>query len=53
MIILNLGRSKEEIAGTLILPGKWWDYYVRGRWYAEGGYWDEASGDFKRPLTAE
>ena len=42
------GRSKEEITKDFNLyRGKWWNYYVRGRWYAEGGYWDEAARDFK------
>lgn len=46
------GRSKDEIARDFNLyRGKWWNYYVRGRWYADGGYWDEASRDFKMAVN--
>ncbi|MBI5307650.1 MAG: hypothetical protein HZB37_04775 [Planctomycetes bacterium] len=46
------GHSKEEITKDFNLyRGKWWNYYVRGRWYAEGGHWDEASGDFKMAVS--
>ncbi len=46
------GCSKEEIAKDFNLyRGKWWNYYVRGRWYAEGGYWDEAASDFKKAVS--
>src|SRR3989339_1720875 len=40
--------SKEEITRDFNLyRGKWWNYYVRGRWYADGGYYNEAIQDFK------
>lgn len=46
------GRSKDEITRDFNLyRGKWWNYYVRGRWYAEGGYWDEAASDFKMAVS--
>jgi hypothetical protein len=46
------GRSKEEIARDFNLyRGKWWNYYVRGRWYADGGYYDEAIQDFKKSIS--
>src|SRR3989339_249587 len=42
------GSSKEEIARHFNLyRGKWWNYYGRGRWYADGGYYNEAIQDFK------
>ena len=45
------GCSKEEIAKDFNLyRGKWWNHYGRGRWYAEGGYYDEAIQDFKRAI---
>ena len=45
------GHSKEEIARDFNLyRGKWWNYYVRGRWYADGGYYNEAIQDFKRSV---
>ncbi|MDO8744267.1 MAG: hypothetical protein Q7J76_04085 [Candidatus Brocadiaceae bacterium] len=44
--------SKEEITSDFNLyRGKWWNYYVRGRWYADGGYYDEAIQDFKRSIS--
>ena len=46
------GYSKEEIARDFNLyRGKWWNYYVRGRWYADGGYYNEAIQDFKRSVS--
>ncbi len=46
------GSSKEEIARDFNLyRGKWWNYYVRGRWYADGGYYDEAIQDFKKSIS--
>ena len=44
--------SKEEITRDFNLyRGKWWNYYVRGRWYADGGYYNEAIQDFKRSVS--
>lgn len=46
------GHSKEEITGNFNLyRGKWWNHYARGRWYAEGGYYDEAIRDFKKAVS--
>ncbi len=46
------GSSKEEIARDFNLyRGKWWNHYVRGRWYADGGYYDEAIQDFKKSIS--
>ncbi|HHT9112525.1 MAG: hypothetical protein HZA47_00405 [Planctomycetes bacterium] len=46
------GPSKEEIARDFNLyRGKWWNHYVRGRWYADGGYYDEAIQDFKKSIS--
>ncbi|TLD42304.1 MAG: hypothetical protein JETT_1419 [Candidatus Jettenia ecosi] len=46
------GRSKEEIAKDFNLyKGKWWNYYARGRWFAEEGYYDEAARDFKKSIN--
>lgn len=46
------GYTKEEIARDFNLHrGKWWNYYVRGRWFAEGGYYDEAVQDFKKSIS--
>lgn len=46
------GRSKEEIAKDFNLyKGKWWNYYSRGRWFAEGGYYNEAIQDFNKALS--
>ena len=46
------GASKEEIARDFNLyRGKWWNYYIRGRWYADGGYYDEAIQDFKKSIS--
>src|SRR3990172_8011723 len=46
------GASKEEIARDFNLyRGKWWNHYVRGRWYADGGYYDEAIQDFKKSIS--
>lgn len=46
------GRTREEITKEFNLyRGKWWNYYVRGRWYAEGGYYDEAARDFKKAIS--
>lgn len=46
------GHSKEEIAGNFNLyRGKWWNYYIRGRWFAEGGYYNEAILDFKKAVS--
>lgn len=45
------GRTKEEITKEFNLyRGKWWNYYTRGRWYAEEGYYDEAVQDFKKAI---
>ncbi|MCF6149471.1 MAG: hypothetical protein E3K37_12530 [Candidatus Kuenenia sp.] len=45
------GRTKEEITKEFNLyRGKWWNYYTRGRWYAEGGFYEEAIGDFKKAI---
>jgi|GEM_PF-444966 len=44
--------SKEEITRDFNLyRGKWWNYYVRGRWYADGGYYDEAIQDFNKSIS--
>ena len=46
------GSTKEEIAKNFNLyRGKWWNYYIRGRWYADGSYWDEAVQDFKKAVS--
>lgn len=46
------GSTKEEITKHFNLyRGKWWNYYSRGRWYADGSYWDEAVQDFKRAIN--
>jgi len=46
------GSLKEEITRDFNLyRGKWWNYYVRGRWYADGGYYDEAIQDFKKSIS--
>ncbi|MBM4066077.1 MAG: tetratricopeptide repeat protein [Planctomycetes bacterium] len=46
------GCSKEEITRDFNLyRGKWWNHYVRGRWYADGGYYDEAIQDFKKSIS--
>ena len=46
------GHTKEEIKKRFNLHGgKWWNYYARGRWYAEGGFYDEAIQDFKRCIN--
>ena len=46
------GHTKEEIARDFnIYRGMWWNYYVRGRWFAEGGYYDEAVQDFKKSVS--
>ena len=46
------GSTKEEIAKDFNLyRGKWSNFYVRGRWYAEGGYYDEAIQDFKKSVS--
>ena len=46
------GHTKEEIARNFNLyRGKWWNYYIRGRWFAEGGYYDEAVQDFKKSIS--
>ncbi|HHT9130677.1 MAG TPA: hypothetical protein ACFYEC_07430, partial [Candidatus Brocadiaceae bacterium] len=46
------GHTKEEIARDFnIYRGMWWNYYVRGRWFAEGGYYDEAVQDFKKSIS--
>ncbi len=46
------GCAKEEITKDFNLyRGKWWNYYVRGRWYAEGGYYDEAVQDLKKSIS--
>ena len=31
--------------------GRWWNYYERGRSYADGGYWAEAAADFRAALA--
>ncbi|MCF6156251.1 MAG: hypothetical protein E3K36_13640 [Candidatus Brocadia sp.] len=46
------GHTKEEIASDFNLHrGKWWNYYVRGRWFAGSGYYDEAVQDFKKSIS--
>lgn len=46
------GCSKEEITRDFNLyRGKWWNHYVRGRWYADGGYYDEAIQDFQKSIS--
>ena len=46
------GQSKEEITRNFNLyRGKWWNHYVRGRWYADGGYFDEAAQDLKKSIS--
>jgi hypothetical protein len=46
------GHTKEEIARDFNLyRGKWWNYYVRGRWFAEGGFYDEAAQDFRKAIS--
>lgn len=46
------GHTKEEIARDFNLyRGKWWNYYIRGRWFAEDGYYDEAVRDFKKSIS--
>ncbi len=46
------GCSKEEIARDFNLyRGKWWNYYIRGRWYASGGFYDEAIQDFRKSIS--
>ena len=46
------GCSKEEIARDFNLyRGKWWNHYVRGRWYADGGFYDDAIQDFKKSIS--
>ena len=46
------GSTKEEIAKDFNLyRGKWGDFYERGRWYAAGGYYDEAIQDFKKSVS--
>ena len=46
------GRSKDEIARDFNLyRGKWWNYYVRGRWYADGGHLDESIRDFQKAIA--
>ena len=46
------GSTKEEITKNFNLyRGKWWNYYIRGRWYADGSYWDEAVQDFKKAVS--
>jgi len=46
------GHTKEEIARNFNLyRGKWWNYYVRGRWFAAGGYYREAVQDFKKSIS--
>src|SRR4030065_430016 len=45
------GRSKEEITKEFNLyRGKWWNHYTRGRWYAEGGFYEEAIADYKKAI---
>lgn len=45
------GHSKEEILTHFDLHrGKWWNYYARGCWLEEGGFWDDAISDFKRAI---
>ena len=46
------GCPKEEITRDFnLFRGKWWNYYVRGRWYADGGYYNEAIEDFKKSIS--
>lgn len=45
------GHTKEEILTNFDLHrGKWWNYYARGCWLKEGGFWDEAILDFQRAI---
>lgn len=46
------GHSADEILSDFNLHrGKWWNYYARGCWFAEGEFWDDAITDFKRALA--
>lgn len=46
------GHTKEEIARNFNLHrGKWWNYYIRGRWFADGGHHDEAVQDFQKSIN--
>ncbi len=46
------GCSKEEILNDFNLyRGKWWNYYIRGCWFADGGYYDEAAHDFNKSIS--
>lgn len=46
------GHAKEEIEKDFNLHrGKWWNYYTRGRWFAEGGHWEAAEEDFRKALS--
>ncbi len=46
------GHTKEEIARDFNLHrGKWWNYYIRGRWFADGGHYDEAVQDFRKSIN--
>ena len=33
-----------------LFRSRWWNYYERGCSYAEGGYWNEAEGDFQEAI---
>lgn len=46
------GHTKEEIGRDFNLHrGKWWNYYIRGRWFADGGHYDEAVRDFQKSIN--
>ncbi len=45
------GHTKDEILNDFNLHrGKWWNYYARGCWLEEGGFYDEAISDLKKSL---
>lgn len=35
-----------------LFRGRWWNYYERGRSYADGGFWEEAARDLRVALAA-
>jgi len=46
------GHTKEEILKEFNLHrGKWWNYYARGRRFAEAGFCDDAIYDFHEALN--
>ena len=45
------GHTKDEIMRDFDMhKERWWNYYARGCWFAEGKYWDAAILDFKRAM---